>query len=121
MLKGDRVMRQALQLRKPVSLSRPLRMTLLAGLIGFGGCASPDLVTGEAQVRQPPQAHETAPSAESHLADFQTVECLLPLRIRRLATQRVYLEPRHEITTTSRDCAMRGGETVAQDAPKAAA
>jgi hypothetical protein len=96
-------------------------MTLLAGLIGLGGCASPDLVPGEAQLRQAPQEHETAPSAKSEFADFQTVDCLLPPRIRRLGTQRVYLEPRHEVTTTLRDCAMRGGETVAQDAPKAAA
>jgi hypothetical protein len=113
-------MRQSLQLRKPVRLTGPLGMIIVAGLIGLGGCASPNLAVGEAGVRQPYQEHSSAPSATSDIADFQMVECLLPPRIRRLGAQVVYLEPRHQMTTTSRDCAIRGGDTIASDAPKTA-
>ena len=113
-------MRQALQLRKPVNLTAPLGTIVVAGLIGLGGCASPDLAAGEAEVRQSFQEHETAQSATSDAADFKMVECLLLPRIRRLGTQLVYLEPRHQMTTTSRDCAIRGGETIAHDAAKTA-
>ena len=116
----DWVMRQSLQLRKAVTLTRSLGMIVVAGMIALGGCASRGVAVSEAGVGHPYQEHETAPAAKAEIADSQMVECRLPPRIRRLGTQSVYLEPGHKMATTSRDCAIRGGESIAYDPPKTA-
>lgn len=112
-------MRQSLQLCKPVGM-KALGAIILAGLIGLGGCASPDLAVREAEARQPLREHESRPSTTSDVGQFEAIECLLPPRIRRVGTQLIYLEPRHQVTTASRECALRGGDAIALDAPKTA-
>jgi uncharacterized protein len=44
-------------------------------------------------------------------ADTARVDCLLPGQVRRLGTHITYATPRRKITTTARDCDIRGGES----------
>ena len=49
------------------------------------------------------------PTAE----ESAVVECLLPAQVRKLGSQFVYLAPRRMITTSARECEMRGGTFTA--------
>lgn len=53
-----------------------------------------------------------APTAD----DWLIVDCLLPPQVRQLGTRVTYLSARRAVKTSARDCAIRGGEYVRQDA-----
>jgi hypothetical protein len=98
--------------------SRALLIAILAaGSLTLGGCASRDLAIGEAPVPEFAPGPETVVPAKLIAADAQIVECRLPFTIRRLGTQLVYSSPGRQMSTTARDCAVRGGEHIADHPP----
>jgi len=81
--------------------SRLLR--LFVPLLLVGGCAaSRDVVKPVNSLIGPSQMY----------ADTARVDCLLPGQVRRLGTQITYATPPRKITTTARDCDIRGGESA---------
>jgi hypothetical protein len=46
------------------------------------------------------------------MADFQFVDCQLPPRINRLGIELVYRGSTRQVRTTTRDCVIRGGDSV---------
>lgn len=96
----------------------PLAAILAAGFLALGGCASRDLSVGQAPVPEFAPRPETVIPAKLAAADIQIVGCRLPSTIRRLGTQVVYLSPGRQISTTARDCAIRGGDFVVFDPDK---
>jgi hypothetical protein len=90
------------------------RMILAASLAGLGGCASQGPAVAEAGARQPSVPSERRLAEGLAMADLQMVDCQLPPRLHRLG-RLVYLGSPREITTTVRDCAVRGGGPIASD------
>jgi hypothetical protein len=106
------------QCRRPLSpttaLLAPL-VFLVAGVAGLGGCASQSGAVAEAGMRQPtPEPGYGLPERLAS-AELQVVDCQLPPRIHRLGIHLTYLGAERQITTTSRECAIRGGDAAAPD------
>jgi hypothetical protein len=105
--------------RGPLSLTAvllaPLGIIFVAGVAGLGGCAAQSGAVVEAGVRQPaPEPGHGLPTRLAS-ADLEVVDCQLPPRIRRLGIDLTYLGAQRQIRTTARDCAIRGGNSVAPE------
>jgi hypothetical protein len=102
------------------ALLAPVGIILVAGVAGLGGCASQSGAVAEAGIRQP--APEPGYGLPTRLAsaDSQVVDCQLPPRIHRLGIHLTYLGAERQITTTPRDCAIRGGDAAALDTARRA-
>jgi hypothetical protein len=106
-------MAAALELRSTQSRTAALLvMILVTGFIGLGGCTHQNATLGEAALRQPSPAPELALAERSATADFQMVDCQLPPRIHRFGIELVYLGATRQVRTTTRDCVIRGGDSV---------
>ena len=103
----------ALELPKPLSRTAALLgASVVTVSVGLGGCASQSPTAGEAALRQPSPAAEQAVPERLAMHDFQIVDCQLPARIHRLGIELVYLGSTPQVRTTTRDCAIRGGDSV---------
>jgi hypothetical protein len=92
-----------------------LSILLVTGSAGLGGCASQNPTLGEAALRQPSPAPEQAFPERLAMADFQIVDCQLPPQIHRLGIELLYLGSTRQVRTTTRDCVIRGGDSVVGD------
>jgi hypothetical protein len=89
-----------------------LGIFLVIGSVGLGGCASQNPTVGEAALRQPSPASEQALPERLAMADFQIVDCQLPPTIHRLGIELLYRGSTRQVRTTTRDCVIRGGDSV---------
>jgi hypothetical protein len=107
------VMVAAVELRMGRSRTAALMgMFLVTGSVGLGGCASQSATVGEAALRQPSPAPEQAVPERLAMADFQVVDCQLPPAVHRLGIELVYRGSIRQVRTTTRDCVIRGGDSV---------
>jgi hypothetical protein len=106
-------MAAALELRSRLNRTAALLgIILVIGSVGLGGCASRNPTVSEAALRQPSPAPEQALAERSATADFQIVDCQLPPQIHRLGIELLYRGSTRQVRTTTRDCAIRGGDSV---------
>jgi hypothetical protein len=103
----------ALELRTGRSRTAALLgMFLVTGSIGLGACTSHNPTLGEAALRQPSPEPEQALPERLAMADFQVVNCQLPPAVHRLGIELVYRGSIRQVRTTTRDCVVRGGDSV---------
>lgn len=76
------------------------------------GCTSPQ---GSPSSPSPGSPVRSGVGEPGEADQYIVVHCLLPGQLRRLGTQVTYVTARRPIKTTSEDCAIRGGEYVAEN------
>jgi hypothetical protein len=106
-------MAAALELRSRLNRTAALLgIILVIGSVGLGGCTSQSPTVDQAALRQPSPAPEQVLPERSATAGFQIVDCQLPPRIHRLGIELLYRGSTRQVRTTTRDCVIRGGDSV---------
>jgi hypothetical protein len=106
-------MAAALELRSRLNRTAALLgIILVTGSVGLGGCTSQSPTVDQAALRQPSPAPEQVLPERSATAGFQIVDCQLPPRIHRLGIELLYRGSTRQVRTTTRDCVIRGGDSV---------